>query len=249
MVFGSYSFNTLTAIKGIAFRALEKFTTAQIADTGIKVVRLLKTFKAKHPDKIPRVPGGGLLHFETGVEANDFELALHLVNTNDPAMAKLIKDAKGLPVLIAYLATLTNGPKLPQESLLESALPFAVTSLTAESEVSKFWNRNLQTEIKRLKPLAHTGAKFTTGRKLNALGPLAKAVRLHLNKHLSDNAESIWNALSDKPPKGLTFHNNRIGKYVEYDKRTFTGNLKNTGYTTFANTVSAQRKSLKTLTV
>jgi hypothetical protein len=247
MGLGSYSFSTLTTIRGIAFRALEKFPKAQIADTGIKVVRLLETFKTKHPDKIPTKPGGGLLDMGP-LPINDFELAQHLIATNDPAMAKLIKGAKGLPVLIAYLATLTNGAELPSEYLLESALPYAVASLTVESEVSKLWNKDLQTEIERLLPLANKGAKFK-GKKLGALGPLAKAVRQRLKRWPDESAKSIWNALSDSPPKGLTFCDNRAGKYVEYDKRTFKGSLKNTNYRRFANIVSEQHTKLKSLTV
>lgn len=247
MGLGSYSFNALTTIRGIAFRAVEHFTTAQTADTGIKVIRLLETFKAKHPDKIPTKPGSGLLDMGP-LPLNDFELARHLIDTNDPAMAKIIKGASGVPVLLAYLAIITSGSNLPEEHLLESALPFAVASLAVESEAAKRWNKNLQTEIERLVPLANKGAKFE-GKKLGALGPLAKAVRQHLKKHLFDSPKSIWIALSGKPPKGLTFCDNRAGKYVEYDKRTFKGNLKNTAYGRFRNTVSEQRKKLKSLTV
>lgn len=249
MGFGSYSFSTLTTIQGIAFRLLEPFTTEQIIDAGFKVIRLVDTFKAKHPDKIPTKPGGGLLNFGEPVQVNDFDLAQHLVNANYPAMAKLQKSAKGLPVLIAYLATIANAKDLPEEHLLESALPFAVASLTVEGEIAKRWNQNLQTEIERLAPLAHTGAKFKAGRKPDSLSPLAKAVRAHLKKSIDSSAKEVWFALSKKPPKGLSFRDNHAGKYVEYDKRTGAGNLKNTGYLRFATIVSEQRQYCNTLTV
>jgi len=247
MGFGSYSFSTLTTIQGIAFRLLEPFTPTQIIEAGFKVIRLLETFKAKHPDKIPTKPGGGLLNFGEQVQVNDFELAMHLVNRNDPSMAKLRKSAKGVPVLIAYLATIANAKELPEEHLLESALPFAVASLTVEGAIAKNWNQHLQTEIERLEPLAHKGAKFI-GKQPDSLGPLAKAIRDHLKKSADSSAEQVWSALSEKPPKGLKFNDNHVGKYVEYDKRTGAGNLKNTNYRRFANTVSEQRKYRKTLT-
>jgi len=123
MGLGNYSFSALQAIQGIAFRTLEKFTTAQIVETGLKVSRLLESYKKNYPDKIPKKAGGGLLNTGTLVNVDDFELALHLVNTEEPAMAKIVKGAKGLPVLTAYLSVLTNGAELPPEHLLESALP------------------------------------------------------------------------------------------------------------------------------
>ncbi len=248
MGFGSYSFSTLQAIQGIAFRTLEKFTAAQIVDTGLKVSRLLADYKKDYPDKLPKKAGGGLLNFGTFIDVDDFELALHLVNTNDPAMAKIVKGAKGLPVLTAYLSVLTNGAELPPEHLLESALPFAIASLSVEGEVAKLWNQSLQTEIARLAPLASKGLKFQ-GKKEGAVGPLTAAVRKRLKNYPSENAAEIWSALSSKPPKGLIFCDNRAGKYVEYDKRTHAGKLKNTGYERFANIVSSEVKRLKSITV
>lgn len=249
MGFGNYNFSTLQAIQEIAFRTLEKFTTAQIVETGIKVSRLVQIYKKKSPDKIPKKAGGGLINFGKLVDVNDFELALHLVNANDPEMAKIVTGAKGLPVLTAYLSVLTNGAELPPEHLLESALPFAIASLSAEGDVAKLWNQGLQVEIARLVPLASTGLKFKNGRKPEALGPLTKAVRNRLKAHPTENAAAVWIALSSRPPKGLIFCDNRSGKYVEYDKRTHSGNLKNTGYERFANIVSSEVKRRKSLTV
>lgn len=249
MGFGNYSFSTLQAIQGIAFRTLEKFTATQIVKTGLKVSDLLEDFKRTYPDKVPKKVGGGLLNFGSPVDVDDFELALHLVNANDPAMTKIVTDAKGLPVLTAYLSVLINGEELPPEHLLESALPFAIASLSVEGDVAKLWNQNLQTEIVRLVPLASTGLKFKSGRKKEALGPLTKAVRNRLKAHPTENAAAVWIALSSRPPKGLIFCDNRSGKYVEYDKRTHSGNLKNTGYERFANIVSSEVKRRKSLTV
>lgn len=253
--FGGVNFNTLETIKGIAFYSLQKFPVNDVLKTGNNVIQLLETFKQTHPDRIPKntLHDGGLLAFDTGsiivsVNVNDFELALHLLNTNDPSMALLVKEAKAVPVLLAYLAVITIGVHLPDASVLESALPFTVNSLKFDIADQERWNTKLRTEVERLLPLANKGAKFK-GKKLGALGPLAKAVRRHLKSRRRDNAEAVWAALVANPPKGMTFQDNRTGKYVEYDKRTYVGNLKNTGYRRFVNTVTEQKKKLKSLTV
>lgn len=143
MGLGNYPFAALTTIRGIGFRLLEKFSPEKIAQTGIEVMFLLETFKAKHPDKIPTKPSGGLLDMGP-LPINDFELAQHLIATNDSAMAKVIKDASDVPVLLAYLAILTNGSDLPDEYLLEAALPFAVEALVIEGEDAKRWRLELK---------------------------------------------------------------------------------------------------------
>ena len=206
MGFGSYSFSTLQAIQGIAFRTLKKFTPAQIVDTGLKVSRLLADYKKGHPDKLPKKASGGLLNFGTFIDVDDFELALHLVNTNDPAMAKIVKGAKGLPVLTAYLSVLTNGAELPPEHLLESALPFAIASLSLEGEIASVWNQSLQTEIAQLAQLASKGLKFKGGKPKGSFGPVASAVRKRLLENSDESPDEIWQALFLKPPKGMTFY-------------------------------------------
>lgn len=248
MDFGSYNFSTLRAIQGIAFRTLEQFTATEIVKTGFKVSELLTAFKKSYPDKVVKqVISGGLLGDGSTYTAqlNDFEIARLLVETNDPAMRELVKGAKGLPVLMAYLSVITIGKELPPENLLESALPFAIASLSVEGEVAKLWNQNLQTEMTRLAPLASNGLKFQKGRKQASLGPLALAVRRRLERSPNENAATIWIALSGKPPHGLKFCDNKTGKYVEYDKRTHSGSLKNTGYPRFSNIVTEQRKKLR----
>ena len=222
MGLGNYNFSVLHAIQGLAFRTLEKFTAAQIVEAGLKVSRLIEDFKKNFPNKVPKKAGGGLLNFGSPVDVNDFELALHLVNGNDPAMAKIVKGAKGLPVLTAYLSVLTNSAKLPPEHLLESALPFAIASLSLESEVSKLWNQNLQTEIARLAPLASTGLKFKGGKPKGAFGPVATAVRSRLLKNSKDSPDEIWQALSMKPPKGMTFYGKGKDRRIESESRKET---------------------------
>ena len=158
MGFGSYNFGALSEIQQIAARLLQGFTTAQIVETGGNVIRVLENFKKEHKDKIPTKPGGGLLDMGP-LPINDFELALHLVNSRNPAMTEVIESANGLPALVAYLEILTNNIKLPEESLLESALSFAIGARTLDGDVAKLWNRELQKDVERLGPLAITGQK------------------------------------------------------------------------------------------
>ncbi len=248
MGLGTYSFSTLATIRGISFRTLEGFSPDQIAVTGVKVARLVESFKAKHPSRVPNSPSGGGLLDVGLLPINDFELAQHLIAIDDPSMAKVIKGANGMPVLLAYLAILSNGSSQPPEHVLESALPFAVNSLIVESEVARQWNEDLRIQIDGLVPLANKGAKFQ-GKKVGALGPLAKAVKQILQYHPTRSAREIWNELKDDPPKGLSFFDNPAGSYVEYDKRSIKGNLKNTNYDRFENIVSERRKELKKVTV
>ena len=271
MGFGSYSFSTLKAIRTIGFRTLEKFTTTQIVETGLKVSRLLESYKKNYPEKIPKKAGGGLLYTGTLVNVDDFELAMHLLKANNLAMAKIVKGAKGLPVLTAYVSVLINGAELPPAHLLESALPFAIASLSVEGDVAKLWNQSLQTEIKRLAPLASTGLKFKSGKPKGAIGPVAQAIRARLKTNRSETAKEIWLALSKKPPKGLTFCDNSAGKYVEYEVRNSSAkggsskstlwsalNAKSAGsaqirlvttqYERFKNLVVEQRKNIKSIT-
>jgi hypothetical protein len=143
MGLGNYPFAALTTIRGIAFRLLEKFTPEKIAHTGIEVICLLETIRSQHPEKVPTKPSGGLLEMGP-IPFNDFELAQHLTVTNDPEMAKVIKDARDVPVLLAYLAIITNSSELPDEYLLESALPFVVETLVMEGEDAKRWRVELK---------------------------------------------------------------------------------------------------------
>lgn len=251
MGLGNYPFSALFVIRDITFYLLKKFTINQIVGTGNKVVRLLEAFRLQHPEQVPTCKsGGGFFDIPiTEIPVADFELARHLIDTNHPDMASVVKGAKGVPVMLAYVATMTSGSGSPAEHFVESALPFVGQSLSVDAEESKRWGESLRAENERLAPLADTGAKFTSGRKTEALGPLAKAVRQHLKSRSRDNAEAVWDALVANPPKGMTFQDNRTGKYVEYDKRTSAGNLKDTGYRRFANIVSEQRKKLNDLTV
>ena len=246
MGIGSYNFSALQEIQRIAFRALEKFTPKQIVRIGLQVDLLLAGYRVNHPERVPKKTVGLL---GSVVPVDDFALALHLANTGNSDMAKIEKAAKSLPVLLAYLSVVISSPELPPDSFLDSALPFATACLSVDGEIAKFWNQILQTEIAQLAPLASKGLKFSKGKKEGAIGPLKAAIRKRLKDYPRENATAVWSALSSKPPKGLAFCENRAGKYVEYDKRTHAGDLKDTGYRRFANIVTDEKKRLKILTV
>lgn len=222
--FGGYGVgNTLNTIMGIAFYCLNKFPVNDTLEIGLNVAELLETFKQKHPEQVPQDSfSGGLLAGHTGSiksNVNDFELAMHLMRIDDPSMAALLRDANGVPVLMAYLAVRTVDANLPTASFLESALPFAANSLKFDVASQERWNKELKTEISRLAPLASTGLKFKGGKPKGAIGPLAAAIRERLRNYPKETPKEVWSALAKKPPKGLTFCDNNAGKYVEYEVR------------------------------
>lgn len=87
-----------------------------------------------------------------------------------------------------------------------------------------------------LLPLSRTGKKFVAGRKQGAVGPVRAAVRRYLQRQPDANTAQIWAALKTKPPKGMVFYDNRLGRYIE------TPGYKDTSYRLFSNMVSAERK-------
>lgn len=89
-----------------------------------------------------------------------------------------------------------------------------------------------------LLPLSRTGKKFVSGRKPGSAGPVRLAIRRYLKRQPQARAAQIWAALGAKPPKGMTFYDNRFGKYIETDGQP------DTQYRQFANLVSMERKLL-----
>lgn len=89
-----------------------------------------------------------------------------------------------------------------------------------------------------LLPLSRTGKKFVSGRKPGSAGPVRLAIRRYLKRQPQARAAQIWTALSANPPKGMTFYDNRLGKYIETDGQP------DTQYRQFANLVSMERKLL-----
>jgi hypothetical protein len=89
-----------------------------------------------------------------------------------------------------------------------------------------------------LLPLSQTGQKFVSGRKPGSAGPVRLAIRRYLKRQPQARAAQIWAALSAKSPKGMTFYDNRLGKYIETDGQP------DTQYRQFANLVSMERRLL-----
>ena len=154
MGLGNYPFNVLSEIQGITSHLLARFTTEQIVKSFSGVAKVLGDFKQYHPDQVPTYEsGGGLLDGPIRkVPVRDFELARHLIDTNHSDMAKVVNESEGVPVLMAYLAVITSNRDLPDEFLLTSALPYAVSARTFDGDLAERRNKDLL-------PLAAKGLK------------------------------------------------------------------------------------------
>ena len=63
--------------------------------------------------------------------------------------------------------------------------------------------------------------KFVSGRKIGALGTVAKKIKKYLEKHPEANTNDVWEALKKSPPKGHAFMENvAYGKYIEEGPKT-----------------------------
>ncbi len=80
------------------------------------------------------------------------------------------------------------------------------------------------------------GQKFKDGRKQGSSGPIPKAIAKLLAKTPTMKNPDLWEAIKKKPPKGWSFCDNRIGKYIEGP------NGKETGYKRFCNLCGYERK-------
>ena len=59
---------------------------------------------------------------------------------------------------------------------------------------------------------------FLLGSQKGRVGPIRKAIAKLLKEDPSAKNGVLWTALSEKPPRGYTFLENRLGKYVEDEK-------------------------------
>lgn len=84
------------------------------------------------------------------------------------------------------------------------------------------------------------GKKMRAGRKPGTPGPVRLAIRRYLKKNPAAKNQEIWAALQAKPPRGWTFMENRLGRYIEPPSGT-----QGMEYRRFLNVCSEERKSLK----
>lgn len=89
---------------------------------------------------------------------------------------------------------------------------------------------------------AEAGQRFKEGRKIGTLGPIRKAIDRLLKKHQDMTTPELWEAISQKPPKGWQAYNNNQGKYLEKPPK------ENVGYPRFQNICSEARKARKKIT-
>jgi hypothetical protein len=88
-------------------------------------------------------------------------------------------------------------------------------------------------------PLAHTGEKFTTGRKPGSGGPIRKAIARLLKRHPDFRPRELWQKIAAHPPRGWSFHESpRLGKYIEGPKG------QNMNYGRFSNVCKEERDKL-----
>lgn len=88
----------------------------------------------------------------------------------------------------------------------------------------------------KVAPKVAIGQKFTAGRKVGTIGLVRLAVRRILKREPSATAARVWEAITAKPPKGITPYDNRLGKYIEAPGQAPTG------YRRFANIVSEEKR-------
>ena len=235
------------AIRKIAFHELERFDIDQVLETGVAVFERLEVIKQTKPRPLSFVgPSTGLLAVggDGMIHANDFALALHLSGKDDPVLRELC--ANGFPALMAYLFIQAVDSAEPGSDFLESGLSYAIQSIdtfASQAKAAKGWERLAIESVERLGPLAKLAHKFKKGRKPDALGPLAIAIRQHLKHFPDDKPKKVWDALACRPPRGMKFRDIRhVGKYIEYEGKA---SADDTDYKHFQNRVRDQRKLLK----
>jgi len=84
------------------------------------------------------------------------------------------------------------------------------------------------------------GRKFITGRKSGTVSPIRKAIQKALKANPTLKNAQLWMQIGKAPPKGYTFQDNRIGKYIEGQSAG-----SNMGYDRFCNVAAEERKALK----
>jgi len=82
------------------------------------------------------------------------------------------------------------------------------------------------------------GSKFEQGRKPNTGSVIRKCIAKILEKKPAMKNPELWKAVADKPPRGWTAYDNRVGKYLEGKEN------KNMSYERFCNVCGEERKKI-----
>lgn len=237
---------TLAILSTLTQQCLKGFSYNSIARAGLHVCDQVENFKRRMPKKV--TTSGGGISDASGAAVDNFKLAEFLFPDYERFSDQKPATAKVTPKLLSYIATICTGSEIPSQDWIDSALFYVAVEVAAVNDVETDWNARLAQEVRSLEPLASTGKKFVSGRKSNSDGPLTKAVAAHLKRNVDHNPEQVWTALAKKPPKGMTFVDSpKLGRYIEYDKRTHKGELKDTGFRRFANVVYRKRKQAQQL--
>jgi hypothetical protein len=92
----------------------------------------------------------------------------------------------------------------------------------------------------QVQKLALRGRKFELGRKPGSAGPIRRAIVRALKCDPSLKPRDLWAMLADAPPRGWTFRENRVGKYIEGPKGG-----QGMSYARFQNVAKEERDKLK----
>ena len=91
-----------------------------------------------------------------------------------------------------------------------------------------------------LSKLSFIGRRFKLGRRIYSRGPVRIAIARLLKKNPDLKNAEIWETLAAAPPKGWTFFDNRVGKYVEGP-----GAGESMSYARFCNVCAEERKAIR----
>ena len=181
--------------------------SAELVRVGFEVKRAIAEYRTVHGER--QIPDPGCPSIEESVGYSDFEIARRLDFV--PLLAKVQAKAQQIDAMLAYIliALTSKDVYFPEEI----ALDFLVHSRLVES-------RQVMQEIARLQPIAAHGEVSLKNRKQGRLKPVNAMVKGYLSKNPEASAEMVWNALKAKPPRGHSFCDNRIGRYIEKDAKT-----------------------------
>lgn len=115
--------------------------------------------------------------------------------------------------------------------------------IAADSLSFQSGDQALEFALDGVMPKGMLGAKFQQGRKLNAVGPVRRAVQRIVKTNPTATASDVWILLGAQTKSGLKCFNNKFGRYIESTGED--GTIKSTSYARFANVVSEVRNAAK----